>query len=129
MILVKQTYFGLAKLFHRTNSIVNPRPPEAYGNRFYGLHAYETRMTKPAIIRFQDAEGDQVRAKRRAEGKPEETEGTFAPRRLESFQQGLNFLNQEEYDQAAVLLGRGALQPDNAQFHLTMAGHFLFDRF
>jgi curved DNA-binding protein CbpA len=122
IIVVKQTYFGLAKLFHPDKF---HREPEAMQKRIQTAftelaHAYETIKNDESrdSYDFKMRKEIEARAKRRAEGQPEETEADVRTETaLESFEQGLNFLNAEEYDQAAVLLGRAVhYSPDNAQF-------------
>ena len=123
IIVVKQTYFGLAKLFHPDKF---HREPEDIQKRIQTAftelaHAYETLKNDDSrdSYDFKMRKEIEARAKRRAEGQPEETEADVrTDTALESFEQGLKFLNEEEYDQAAVLLGRAVhYSPENAQFH------------
>ena len=121
--LVKQTYFGLAKLFHpdkfhRESDEMQKRIQSAFTEL---AHAYETIKNDESrdSYDFKMRKEIEARAKRRAEGQPEEKEADVRTESaLESFEQGLKFLNEEQYDQAAVTLGRAVhYSPENAQFH------------
>ena len=121
--VIKQTYFGLAKLFHpdkfhRESAETHKRIQTAFTEL---AHAYETLKNSESreAYDFKKRKEIETRAKRRAEGLPDETETDVRTETaLESFEHGLKLLNEEEYDQAAVLLGRAVhYSPDNAQFH------------
>ena len=121
--VVKQMYFGLAKLFHpdkfhRESAEMQKRIQSAFTEL---AHAYETVKNDESrnSYDFKMRKEIEARAKRFAEGKPEPEEADIRTETaLESFEQGLKFLNNEEYDQAAVLLGRAVhYSPENAQFH------------
>jgi len=120
---IKQMYFGLAKLFHpdkyhREKAETQKRIQSAFTDL---AHAYETLKSTESRdqYNFKMRKEIDAREKRRREGQPEpEAVDTRTESALDSFEQGLNLLNDEQYDQAAVLLGRAVhYSPDNAQFH------------
>jgi curved DNA-binding protein CbpA len=121
--MVKQTYFGLAKLFHpdkyhRESADMQKRIQAAFTEL---SHAYEILKNDESrdSYDFKMRKEIEARAKRQVEGQAEPTETDVRTETaLESFEQGIKLLNEEEYDQAAVLIGRAVhYSPDNAQFH------------
>ncbi len=121
---IKNAYFSLAKLFH----------PDRYHREEAGAlrriqlaftelaHAYETLKTKESRegYDYKMRKEIETREKRRAAGQPvvETAEDRKAEQGLESFEQGLNMLNEEEYAAAAAFLGRAVhYNPQNPLYH------------
>ena len=119
---VKQMYLGLAKRFHpdkyhRESEVVQKRVQTAFTEL---AHAYETLKTPQSRESYDLTMQKEILARdeRRKTGRPDDT---FADKKvenaLESFEQALNFLKKEDYDQAVGLLARAVhYSPDNAQF-------------
>lgn len=118
---IKQMYFGLAKLFHPDRF---HRESEGKLRRiqtaFTGLaHAYETLKTTDSrdAYNFKMRKEIEAREKASAAGQTDTVTDTRTETALQSFEQGLLHLNDEEYDQASMLLGRAVhYSPENAQF-------------
>ncbi|MEP7212890.1 MAG: DnaJ domain-containing protein [Acidobacteriota bacterium] len=117
---IKTAYFGMAKLFH----------PDRYhretGERlrriqvaFTGLaHAYETIKTPESreAYDYKIRKELETREKRAAAGVLE-GDGMQSEQALESFEQGLHYLNDEEYSAAAAYLARAVhYNPQNALY-------------
>jgi len=120
---IKQTYFALAKLFHpdkfhRETDAMQRRIQTAFTEL---SHAYETLKDTEAreAYNFKTKKEMVARDKRKAEGHAEpEKKDVRGETALQAFEQGLQLLNNEEYEQAAMLLGRAVhYSPENAQFH------------
>ncbi len=120
---IRRMYFGLAKLFHpdryhRESETKLKRIQRAFTEL---SHAYETMKNSESreSYNFKMKKEIDARAKRAASGQGEATVAdTRTETALQSFEQALNCLNDDDYEQAAVLLGRAThYSPDNAQFH------------
>lgn len=120
---IKQMYFGLAKLFHPDKfHRESPTKQKRIQTAFTELsHAYETLKSTVAReeYNFKMRKEMEEREKRLAAGIAEdEVKDVRGETALQSFEQALVLLNDEEYDQASVLLGRAVhYSPENAQFH------------
>lgn len=121
---IKRTYFGLAKLFHpdkfhRETADVQRRIQSAFTEL---AHAYETLKNSESreAYDFKMRKEIEGREQRRAAGVADDA-AKADPRSetaLQSFEQGLAALNDEDFDEAAMLLGRAVhYSPENAQFH------------
>lgn len=120
---IKNNYFGLAKLFHpdkyhRVETAQLRRIQSAFTEL---AQAYETLKNPQSreTYDFKVRKELETKHKRRAEGledKPSESERQ-AERGLESFEQGLSLLADEEYGAAATHLQRAVhYNPNNALF-------------
>ena len=119
---IKQMYFGLAKLFHpdrfhRESETKLRRIQSAFTEL---AHAYETLKTTDSrdAYNFKMRKEIEAREKATAAGQTDTATDMRTETALQSFEQGLLHLNDEEYDQASMLLGRAVhYSPENAQFH------------
>lgn len=121
---IKAAYLGLAKAFHpdryyRETGDILRRIQVAFTNL---AHAYETLKSPESRENYDFKMRKQLdmREKRRAEGMPEtsEHEQLNTESGLESFEQGLNYLIEEEYGHAATQLARAVhASPQNALYH------------
>ena len=117
---IKNAYFGMAKLFH----------PDRYHREegtqlrriqvaFTGLaHAYETLKTPESreAYNYKIRKELEAREKRVAEGIAD-ADGMQAEQALESFEQGLRYLNDDEHSAAAAYLARAVhYNPQNALY-------------
>ncbi len=121
---IKNAYFGMAKLFHpdryhRETGTVLRRIQVAFtslANAYETLKKKDSRDSYDFKIRKELAD----RERRRAEGLtdvPDEAD-VKGESGLQSFEQGLAALSDEEYDAAATLLARAVhYSPENALFH------------
>jgi tetratricopeptide (TPR) repeat protein len=123
LIEIKQTYFGLAKLFHpdkfhRETGKKLRRIQTAYTDL---AHAYETLKDPESreAYNFKMRKEIEAREKRIRDGEPDDARADKKrDSALQSFEQALVFLKKEDYEQAVVLLGRAVhYSPENAQFH------------
>lgn len=121
---LKVIYFSLAKLFHPDR--YHREPDEILGriqSAFTSLaHAYETLKTPESRAAYDSKMYRELEAreKRRAAGQPDisDVQDRKSEQGLESFEEGLNMLNDEEYDAAAAYLARAVhYSPQNAIFH------------
>jgi hypothetical protein len=120
---IKHYYFGLAKLFHPDR--YHREPPDVLRRiqtAFTQLaHAYETLKTVDSreSYDFKMRRELEAREKRRAAGEPENAPVDIkAEQGLQSFEEGLKMLNEEEYDAAAAFLARAVhYSPENALYH------------
>lgn len=123
MIDIKQTYFGLAKLFHpdkfhRESTATVKRIQSAFTTL---AHAYETLKDDEAreAYNFKMRKEIDAREKRISEGGP--ADGRLDNKKdaaLQSFEQALICLKQEDHEQAVSLLSRSVhYSPENPQFH------------
>lgn len=121
---IKNSYFSLAKLFH----------PDRYHREEDDLlrriqstftvlaHAYEILKSADSRAAYDSKMYREIEAreKRRAAGQPEVSDlnERKAEQGLESFEEGLNLLNDEEYEAAAAYLARAVhYSPQNPLFH------------
>lgn len=121
---IKLAYFGLAKLFHpdryhREGEAMLRRIQVAFTKL---AHAYETLKTKESreSYDYKIRKEIEAREKRRAEGLTEVPDSTErkSEQGLESFEQGLLMLSEEEYESAATHLARAVhYSPENALYH------------
>jgi curved DNA-binding protein CbpA len=117
---IKSAYFGMAKLFHpdRYHRETGPRLRQIQV-AFTGLaHAYETLKTTESreAYNYKIRKELELREKRVAAGETENP-GVQFEQALESFEQGLRYLNDEEYGAAAALLARAVhYNPENALY-------------
>lgn len=121
---IKQAYFSLAKQFHpdryhREQGDVPRRVQTAFTQL---AQAYETLKTPEGRegYDYKMRKEIEAREKRRAAGQPDITDpmDRAAEQGLESFEQGLNMLNDEEYAAAAAFLARAChYNPQNALYH------------
>jgi tetratricopeptide (TPR) repeat protein len=122
IIDIKQTYFGLAKLFHpdkyhREKAKTLKRVQAAFTSL---AHAYETLKDEEArdSYNFKMRKEIEAREKRILEGGP--ADGRLDNKKdsaLQSFEQALICLKQEDHEQAVTLLGRSVhYSPENPQF-------------
>ena len=119
---VKNTYFGLAKLFHpdrfhREASDKLPLIQAAFSSvqqAYETLKSTETRETYDFKVRKEL----DLREKMREQGIPEtEKADPKTEQGLENFEMGLSLLMDEEYERAVPFLGRAAhYSPDNALY-------------
>ena len=123
LIDIRQTYFGLAKLFHpdkyhRESEATLKRVQAAFTSL---AHAYETLKDdeEREAYNFKMRKEIEAREKRLNEGGP--ADGRLDNKKdaaLQSFEQALICLKQEDYEQAVTLLGRAVhYSPENPQFH------------
>ncbi|MGQ0543334.1 MAG: DnaJ domain-containing protein [Blastocatellia bacterium] len=129
---IKNAYFGLAKLFHpdryhRESETVLRKIQVA----FTGIaQAYETLKNEDSrnAYDYKIRKELDAREARRAAGQPDqqnEKRDIQAEQGLESFEQGLLMLNEEEYSLAATYLARAVhYSPQNALYH-AYYGHAL----
>ena len=123
LIDIKQTYFGLAKLFHPDKfHRENPKTLKRVEAAFTTLsHAYETLKDEEAreSYNFKMRKEIEAREQRIRDGGP--ADGRLDNKKdaaLQSFEQALICLKQEDYEQAVTLLGRSVhYSPENPQFH------------
>lgn len=121
---IKQSYLSAAKQFHpdrfhREKGDMMRRIQTAFTQL---AHAYETLKTDDSrkTYDYKIRKELEEREKRRAAGKSETAtaEDLTAERGLESFEEGLNLLNEEEYAAAATFLARAVhYNPQNALYH------------
>lgn len=120
---IKNAYFSMAKQFHpdrhhRESADTLRRIQSAFtvlASAHETLRSPESREVYDAKMK-KEAE---ARDKRRAEGKPDEVSAKDrkAEQGLESFEEGLSMLNDEEYEAAAAYLARAVhFSPQNALF-------------
>jgi Flp pilus assembly protein TadD len=124
MAAIKAAYFAMAKLFHPDRYHREPaKKLRRIQLAFTELaHAYETLKNPESreSYDFKIRKELEAREKRRAAGRSEAQSGTDrqAEQGLESFEQGLSMLAEEEYEAAAVYLGRAVhYNPQNALYH------------
>ena len=120
---IKNAYFGLAKLFHpdrfhREEPVRLRKIQVAFTNI---AHAYETlkKQDSRETYDYKIRKELEIREKRRAEGLAEtmDAEELGAEHGLENFEQGLNYLADEEYGAAAACLSRAVhYNPQNALY-------------
>lgn len=120
---IKNAYFGLAKLFHpdrfhREDPARLRKIQVAFTNI---AHAYETlkKQDSRETYDYKIRKELEIREKRRAEGLAEtmDAEELSAEHGLENFEQGLNYLADEEYGPAAACLSRAVhYNPQNALY-------------
>ncbi|MEO8648036.1 MAG: DUF4388 domain-containing protein [Acidobacteriota bacterium] len=118
---IKHQYFGMARLFH----------PDRYHRESAGIlrriqvaftelaHAYETLKSPPLreTYDFKMRKEMEGRKRRIAEGHTE-VSSLSSEQGLESFEQGLNMLADEEFEAAATYLSRAIhYNPQNALYH------------
>ena len=122
VIDIKQTYFGLAKLFHpdkfhRESVATLKRIQTAFTTL---AHAYETLKDDEArdAYNFKVRKEIDAREKRILEGGNGGRLDNKKDAALQSFEQALICLKQEDHEQAVTLLGRAVhYSPENPQFH------------
>ena len=123
IIDIKQTYFGLAKLFHPDKyHRENPKTLKRVEAAFTSLaHAYETLKDAEAreSYNFKMRKEIEAREERLRDGGP--ADGRLDNKRdsaLQSFEQALICLKQGDHEQAVTLLSRSVhYSPENPQFH------------
>ncbi len=121
---IKSRYFSYAKSFHPDRfHREEPENHKRIQNAFTQLaHAYETLKTAESREAYDYKVRKELEAqeKRRAEGKTEAVapEEIQAEKGLESFEQGLELYQDEEYAAAATHLARAVhYSPQNALYH------------
>ena len=118
---VKAAYFALAKLFHpdRYHRETGPQLRRIQVAFTELAHAYDTLKTQEArkSYDYKIRKELESREKRKAAGLEESADGMQAEHALESFEQGLSHLNDEEYEAAAAYLARAVhYNPKNALY-------------
>ena len=121
---IKHAYFSLAKMFHpdrhhRESAAALKRIQSAFTVL---AHAHETLRTPDSREAYNAKMYKEIEAreKRRAAGQPEISDlgSRKSEQGLESFEEGLNMLNDEEFEAAAAFLGRAVhYSPQNALYH------------
>lgn len=129
---IKTAYFSLAKQFHpdryhRESEEMLKRIQSAFTVL---AHAHETLKTPESrdVYNSKMYKEIEAREKRKAAGQPEvsDTATRKGEHGLESFEEGLNMINEEEYEAAAAYLARAVhYSPQNALYHAYF-GHALF---
>ena len=120
---IKHAYFSLAKMFHPDR---HHREQDAMLKRIQSAftvlaHAHETLRSPESRDAYNSRMYKEIEAreKRRAAGQPEVSDlgSRKTEQGLESFEEGLNMLNEEEYEAAAAYLGRAVhYSPQNALY-------------
>ena len=136
---VKGAYFALAKLFHPDRFHREPAGKlKRIQSAFTAVaRAYEVLRSPESRASYNEKYRAEVagRAKRVAEGKTEtvtDPNERNAELGLENFEEGMRYLNAEEYEQAAACFGRAVVySPNNAVFqaHLGKALSFTDDKY
>lgn len=121
---IKHAYFSLAKMFHpdrhhRESDEMLKRIQSAFTVL---AHAHETLKTPESreVYNSKMYKEIEAREKRKAAGQPEMADSTArkSEHGLESFEEGLNMINEEEYEAAAAYLARAVhYSPQNALYH------------
>ncbi len=119
--VIKAAYFALAKLFHpdRYHRETGPQLRRIQVAFTELAHAYETLKTQESrkSYDYKIRKELETREKRKAAGVEESADGMQAEHALESFEQGLIHLNEEEYEAAAAYLVRAVhYNPKNALY-------------
>lgn len=130
--VIKNAYFSLAKQFHpdryhRESDEMLKRIQSAFTVL---AHAHETLKTPESRNAYNSKMYKEIEAreKRKAAGQPEVTDAAArkSEHGLESFEEGLNMINEEEYEAAAAYLARAVhYSPQNALYHAYF-GHALY---
>lgn len=123
-IEIKHAYFSLAKMFHPDRY-----HRESEGNLRRIQMAFTVLAQAHEILKSPESREAynskmyreiEAREKRRAAGQPDLTDPAArqSEQGLESFEEGLNMLNDEEFEAAAAYLGRAVhYSPQNALYH------------
>lgn len=123
-VQIKHAYFSLAKMFHpdrhhRESDEMLKRIQSAFTVL---AHAHETLKTPESRDAYNSRMYKEIEAreKRKAAGQPDVADVTArkSEHGLESFEEGLNMINEEEFEAAAAYLARAVhYSPQNALYH------------
>lgn len=126
--VIKHAYFSMAKQFHpdryhRESDEMLKRIQSAFTVL---AHAHETLKTPESRNAYNSKMYKEIEAreKRKAAGQPEMTDPAArkSEHGLESFEEGLNMINEEEWEAAAAYIARAVhYSPQNALYHAYFA--------